>query len=497
MASGYQVIARRWRPKQFDELVGQEHIVRTLKNAILQNRIAHAYLFVGPRGTGKTTTARIFAKALNCDGGPSVSPDDNAPLCQAIMNGSCMDVVEIDGASNNSVDNIRQLREDCQYTPAQGKFKIYIIDEVHMLSTGAFNALLKTLEEPPEHVKFIFATTEVNKVPPTIVSRCQRFEFRPIPDEKIAEKLGQIAQAESIGIDAGALGSIARLANGGMRDAQSILDQLISFCGNTVTEANVVDVYGLAPRQQIADICAAMAKGDYAALIALADTLADEGKDLYRVLADVQSSLREALLDAVRNGGQTDRLGATMRTEPLLRMLEALHEGEGSLRTGLSEKVNFEVVLLKAVEEGRSRPIDALIKDLTDLTASLPPEAGQKKIETPPPSARVLAAETPAPQKAAEPEPAPAARVQEKDQPNPPSDETADDEEADASFETALPVAEVAAVPAPAPEPAPMPEDPAKLPSWDQIPERLKAILVDDFHATLRPCVKVRQGDLH
>ena len=230
MSKGYQVIARRWRPKQFDEIVGQDHITRTLKNAITSERIAHAYLFVGPRGTGKTTTARMFAKALNCENGPSITPDDGSDICKSIMDGSCMDVIEIDGASNNSVEQIRQLREDCQYAPAQCLFKIYIIDEVHMLSTGAFNALLKTLEEPPSHVKFLFATTEAHKILPTIVSRCQRFEFRPISDEQICEKLNTIAAAEKITIDEVALKSVARLANGGMRDAQSTLDQLISFC---------------------------------------------------------------------------------------------------------------------------------------------------------------------------------------------------------------------------------------------------------------------------
>jgi len=307
MADGYQVIARRWRPKQFDEIVGQEHIVRTLKNAITQNRLAHAYLFVGPRGTGKTTTARILAKALNCEDGPKVVPDDDSPLAKAIMAGTCMDVQEIDGASNNSVDNIRQLREDCQYAPAQGKFKIYIIDEVHMLSGGAFNALLKTLEEPPPHVKFIFATTESQKVPATIVSRCQRFEFRPIPDAQIADKLGKIAKAEGIAVSAPALQSIARLAQGGMRDAQSILDQLISFCGQKISDDDVLDVYGLAAAEQIQSLAKALVVGDYAAVVTTVEQFAADGRDLNRVLNDLEAALREALIDAVRGSGATEK----------------------------------------------------------------------------------------------------------------------------------------------------------------------------------------------
>jgi len=380
---GYQVIARRWRPKQFDEIVGQEHIVRTLKNAITQNRLAHAYLFVGPRGTGKTTTARILAKALNCEGGPSIAPDDKSPLAQSIMNGTCLDVQEIDGASNNSVENIRQLREECQYAPAQGKFKIYIIDEVHMLSTGAFNALLKTLEEPPPHVKFIFATTESQKLPATIVSRCQRFEFRPIADAQIAGKLGQIAKAEGIKVSPEALQSIARLAQGGMRDAQSILDQLISFCGQTVADADVLDVYGLASAAQVRALARALAAGDYAALVKQVDELAEEGRDLNRVLNDLEAALREALLEAVRGSGSTDSLGESVRGDSLLRILETLHAGEESVRKGLNERVNFEVLLLRAAEQGRSRAIDSLIQDLADLSAGLPQEAGQKKINAP------------------------------------------------------------------------------------------------------------------
>lgn len=368
METGYQVIARRWRPKQFDELVGQDHIVRTLRNAIESKRIAHAYLFVGPRGTGKTSTARLFAKALNAEGGPSASPDNDSEISQAIMGGSCMDVIEIDGASNNSVEQIRSLREECQYAPTQCTYKIYIIDEVHMLTTQAFNALLKTLEEPPEHVKFFFATTEAHKVLPTIVSRCQRFEFRPISDAVIAEKLAQISEAEGIKVEAEALKSIARLANGGMRDAQSILDQMISFCGKEIAEADVLDVYGLVSEERIAGLAQALGSLDFPAIVATVDSFVEEGRDLYRILIDLQTHCREALLDAIHNKGKTEKLGTPLSNESIMRLLDALHRGEASVQKGLSEKVNFEVVLLKAAEESRSRAIDSLIKQLASST---------------------------------------------------------------------------------------------------------------------------------
>ena len=370
MDKAYQVIARRWRPKQFNELVGQDHIVRTLSNAIDSKRIAHAYLFVGPRGTGKTSTARLFAKALNAEGGPSATPDNESETSQAIMNGSCMDVIEIDGASNNSVEQVRSLREECQFAPAQCTFKIYIIDEVHMLSTAAFNALLKTLEEPPEHVKFFFATTEAHKVLPTIVSRCQRFEFRPISDAVIVEKLMQICQTEDIKVEAPALVSIARLANGGMRDAQSILDQMISFCGSDIKEGDVLDVYGLVSGERIGQLAQALASLDYAAIVAAVDEFAAEGRDLYRILVDLQAHAREALLDAIQNAGNTKMLGVDMSNESIMRMLDALHRGEASVQRGLSEKVNFEVVLLKASEESRSRAIDSLIKQVSTASGS-------------------------------------------------------------------------------------------------------------------------------
>jgi len=353
--------------------------VRTLKNAIETERIAHAYLFVGPRGTGKTTSARIFAKALNAEGGPSVAPDDSTAISQAIMNGSCLDVIEIDGASNNGVDQIRDLREECQYAPTMGRYKIYIIDEVHMLSTQAWNALLKTLEEPPAHVKFIFATTEANKVLPTVVSRCQRFEFRPIPDAQIIERLQHIAQADGVQVDDGALKAIARMADGGMRDAQSILDQLISFCGHAITETNVLDVYGLAAPAKIQEMAEAIAAANHQKLFAAIEEIAHAGRDLYRVLLDLQARVREALIEAIRLGGQTDTLGTPLTAESLSRMLDALQSGESQVRSGLSQRVNFEVALLRAIDQSRTRAIDTVIKEITSLAASLPGEEQKKK----------------------------------------------------------------------------------------------------------------------
>ena len=389
MPPGYQVIARKWRSQTFDDVVGQDHVVRTLKNAITRGRIAHAYLFVGPRGTGKTSTARIFAKALNCTGGPNADFDVNDPICQSIADGSCLDVIEIDGASNNGVDQVRDLRDTVRYAPAQGKFKIYIIDEVHMLSVQAFNALLKTLEEPPAHVKFVFATTEPQKVLATIVSRCQRFDLRPIPPALIVERLKKIAVAEKIKISEPALESIARLADGGMRDAQSILDQMISFCGGEISEPDVLDVYGLVAAEKITALAAALAAGDHKKIVAIVDECDADGRDLVRLLSDLQVQVRGALLDAIAQGGRSSALGgpstgsgqASMTTEQITRMLDGLREGEGAVKLGLAEKINFEVTLLKAVEASRARAIDSLIRELSALADETPAATagGEKK----------------------------------------------------------------------------------------------------------------------
>ncbi len=379
MSTNYQVIARKWRPQTFDDVVGQDHVVRTLKNAIGRNRIAHAYLFVGPRGTGKTSTARIFAKALNCTDGPKADFDPNDPACKAIAEGSHLDVIEIDGASNNGVEQVRDLRDTVQYAPAQGKFKVYIIDEVHMLSTAAFNALLKTLEEPPEHVKFVFATTDPQKVLPTIVSRCQRFDLKPIPAPLIVERLKKIATSEKVKITDGALECIARMADGGMRDAQSILDQMISFCGNEVTEPEVLDVYGLVSAEKIAELGAALAAGDHKKIVALVDECDANGRDLVRLLSDLQAHVRAALLDAIAKGGKSKMLGSELTTEQITRMLDGLREGEGAVKLGLAEKINFEVTLLKAVDASRARAIDSLIKELAALADEAPATDEKKK----------------------------------------------------------------------------------------------------------------------
>jgi len=378
VSGNYQVIARKWRPQTFDDVVGQDHVVRTLKNAIARNRIAHAYLLVGPRGTGKTSTARIFAKALNVTGGPKADFDPQDPVALSIAEGSCLDVIEIDGASNNSVDNIRDLRDQVQYAPAQGQYKVYIIDEVHQLSASAFNALLKTLEEPPAHVKFIFATTDVQKVLPTIISRCQRFDLKPIPANLIVQRLKKIAAAEKIKVSDAALACIARMADGGMRDAQSIFDQMISFCGADIGEADVLEVYGLVAEEKIAALAAALAAGDHKRIIALVDECDEGGRDLYRLLVDVQAHVRAALLDAIAKGGTSEVLGTPLTTEQATRLLDGLREGENGVKHGLSEKVNFEVALLKAVEASRARAIDSLIKEIAALAESLPDDGSKK-----------------------------------------------------------------------------------------------------------------------
>lgn len=367
----YQVIARRWRPQQFSELVGQDHVVRTLGNAINLGRIAHAYLFVGPRGTGKTTSARLFAKSLNWENGPSLEVPKDSEIGQAIMEGRCLDVIEIDGASNNSVEQVRDLRDECQYAPSQCRFKIYVIDEVHMLSQQAFNALLKTLEEPPPHVKFVFATTESHKVLPTIVSRCQRFEFRSIPSPLIVQKLAEICKSEEIQVEESALEAIARMAMGGMRDAQSILDQMISFCGKSVAQSDVLEVYGLVSSEKITDLKDAVVSGNYELILKFTDEFSKSGLDFYRALLDLSEQFRFALIKSLHPSNQS------VSSEQITRILDELREGESLVRSGLSEKANFEVTLFRAVEAGKTRSIDHVIRKISQII----PQENKKKTE--------------------------------------------------------------------------------------------------------------------
>jgi DNA polymerase-3 subunit gamma/tau len=401
----YQVIARKYRPQCFADVVGQEHVTTTLSNAIGQNRIAHAYLFCGPRGTGKTTIARIFAKCLNATGGPKVEVDQDDPRAKEITEGRSLDVLEIDGASNRGIDEIRELRETAKYAPASSRFKIYIIDEVHMLTKEAFNALLKTLEEPPAHVKFMFATTEPEKVLPTILSRCQRFDLRRIPEALIVKHVGEIAKKEGVQIEPAALGAIARGAEGGMRDAESALDQLISFCGEKIVESDVLSMFGLAAQGQIIAISDAVLNGDAQAVLRELEELARHGKDLARLLADLLGHFRNLLVFQV-SGGNADLLDLSeaeaaavtsqtkrIATEAITRIMEVLTDAEGRLREAASKKIFVEVTLLRAIEARQAISIDAVLKQLNAMRSGQPgpaapsPTVADRKVPSSPPAA--------------------------------------------------------------------------------------------------------------
>ncbi len=375
----YQVIARKYRPQRFSDVVGQEHVTQTLTHAIEQKRIAHGFLFCGPRGTGKTTIARIFAKCLNATGGPKVDFDDQDPRCQEIAEGRSLDVLEIDGASNNGVEQVRELRETCKYAPASSRYKIYIIDEVHMLSTAAFNALLKTLEEPPEHVKFMFATTDPEKVLPTILSRCQRFDLRRIPAALIARHLTTIAAQEQVKIEPAALDAIARGAEGAMRDAESSLDQLISFCGASIHEADVLSMFGLTAQSQLLELSRSVLSGEIEKALRELNELANHGKDLGRLLTDLLSHFRNLLIFEVSRGdlsmlevseAEAASLAAQSKlasVEGLTRILEVLADAEMRLRDTASKKILLEVALLKAIEARNAVSLDAVLKQLQAL----------------------------------------------------------------------------------------------------------------------------------
>lgn len=401
----YRVFARKYRPQVFEEVVGQEHITRTLQNAVRQNRLAQAYLLVGPRGTGKTSTARILAKALNCEKGPTPNPCGVCDACKEIAEGNSLDVLEIDGASNNSVDNIRELRENSAYAPAKGPYKIYYIDEVHMLSAGAFNALLKTLEEPPPHVKFLFATTEVQKVPATISSRCQRFDLRRIPDDLIAKHLLEIAVKEAIHIEEAAVKAIAKAADGGLRDAESMLDQVVAFCGETVTAADVFEVFGLTPGEVVETLSAKILEADASGALEVVHAQNEAGKNLAQMLGDLTGEFRDILVRQVRGGD------SSVSNDKLLDLLEHFAESESRMKWAPDKKLQLDVAIIKAVHLIEQASLTEVIDALSEIRgggeptlASVPKPAIEKPL-TPSPVVTAKVDAAPAPVAVAKPEP--------------------------------------------------------------------------------------------
>jgi len=374
----YQVFARKYRPQTFDDLVGQTHVSRTLKNAVERNRLAHAYLFVGPRGVGKTSTARILAKALNCVNGPTITPCGVCDNCREIAAGNSLDVIEIDGASNNSVEDVRQLRDNVRYAPAKGRYKIYLIDEVHMLSSAAFNALLKTLEEPPPHVKFIFATTEPQKVLPTILSRCQRFDLHRIPANLIAQHLQFIAGKEKITLEPAAAHAIARGAEGGLRDAESMLDQLVGFCGEKISEGDVLNVFGFTSQQTVASFTENLLRGATADAVQLLQEQSEAGKDMMKLMSDLIAYLRDLLVFKVKPDALNEDVDLDLQkslaaqaklleTDRLLELIDQFAEAETRMKWAPNKKLHFEVALIKAIQTLSQVTLSEVIENLNAL----------------------------------------------------------------------------------------------------------------------------------
>ncbi|NOY65116.1 MAG: DNA polymerase III subunit gamma/tau [Nitrospirae bacterium] len=380
----YLVLARKWRPKNLDELVGQETISRILKNAIQQDRVAHAYLFSGPRGVGKTSTARILAKSLNCVDGPTVSPCEVCPSCKAITEGHSVDVMEIDGASNNSVDDIRTLREGVKYAPSSGRFKIYIIDEVHMLSQSAFNALLKTLEEPPSHVIFILATTTPHKVPVTVLSRCQHLPFRRISPESMRVQLKRIVQAEGIEITDEALDMIIKASDGGMRDALTLLDQIHSFT-DRITEQDIRDILGLSDVDLVVELSRAIIRSDRKKVFEIVQSLYNRGTDFKTFMQDLLALFRELLVAKVTGRIQGNisanetafiqEVSPSVTEEEIALLLSELIRTDADIRSSFSPRVALEMGLIRATLLEDLRPVGEIIERLKNLPVNELPVA--------------------------------------------------------------------------------------------------------------------------
>jgi DNA polymerase-3 subunit gamma/tau len=390
----YVVLARKYRPDSWDKLIAQDHVTSTLKNAIQHQRLAHAYLFTGPRGVGKTSAARILAKALNCETGLTVNPCNKCSNCQEIAEGRSVDVFEIDGASNRGIDEVRNLRENIRYTPAKSPFRIYIIDEVHMLTTEAFNALLKTLEEPPDHVLFIFATTEPHKVPATIVSRCQRFDFRRVSTQTIMTQLDTICREEDIQIEENALHLIARKADGSIRDSQSILDQMIAYSNEMIRAEDVIQALGLIDDELFFRVTDVIAQKQIDACFHLVDEVFSAGYDLEEFLNGLGEHLRNMLVVRVtddpalvnKTSSIKERYLKTSRSfaeEDILRMIQINTETSTRLKYAENTRLVLEMAMVKMAKMDKTVTIEELISTLTSLPRR--PEGGQKPEITPPP----------------------------------------------------------------------------------------------------------------
>lgn len=418
--TSHEVLARKYRPQVFADVVAQQHVTQTLANAISSGRIAQAYLFVGPRGVGKTTLARIYAKALNCEKGPTAEPCNQCDLCRSIAEGRCLDVLEFDAASNTQVDRVREIILDhIGFAPAQARYKVFIIDEVHMLSGSSFNALLKSLEEPPAHVKFVFATTEPQKIPATILSRCQRFDLRRIPTGEIAAQLEKIAKLEKVKLAGDAALAIARGAEGGMRDAESALDQLMAFCGDTVTEEDVLSVFGLVSWRSLQALTGALLKGDVAALLEQIATLDSGGKDLQRLSVELLEYFRDLLVVSYtgRLAGEADANDARLTVLQaqakgveqgrLVRITDLMVELQSQLRYALSRRTLLEVALVRAARAATAVTLDEVLQALAEAPDAAPFRAAPAPAPVPPPpsSSRMEAEARPAPP-AARPRPA-------------------------------------------------------------------------------------------
>jgi DNA polymerase III subunit gamma/tau len=388
---GYLVLARKWRPQTWDEVVAQQHVTGTLRNAIQLNRIGHAYLLAGPRGVGKTSAARIMAKALNCEKGPGPDPCNACSTCLEITGGRSMDVIEIDGASNRGIEDIRSLRETVRYAPTRGRYKVYIIDEVHMLTTEAFNALLKTLEEPPEHVLFLFATTEPHKVPATILSRCQRFDFHRVAVQDMVALLGRICKSEAIDIDEEALHLIARKADGSLRDSQSILDQMVSFASGPIRAADVVNALGLIDQQLFFEMTDAIGARNTAQGLDLVEKLVASGTSIEEFLDGLLGHFRDLLVVRAAGGAgllemsegnrkRFEEKAAAFREEDLLRLIRVVADAQLQVKFSDNPRIPLELAVVKMSKLDKTASIQDLLAQLGELKKK-PPEPAVRRAD--------------------------------------------------------------------------------------------------------------------